>query len=98
MNLPVRAEEGQETIVGRDLEVRAERGLVVLVEGAHGRTHHDELAGEHVVIVEALVTRAEYDLVAGAAREVRRHDRKAIDEDALNFRILFAVNLYRFFK
>ena len=56
MNLALGADKGDETIVGRDVEMSAYASTLELVDGLDWRRHVDDLACDHVVVIEALVS------------------------------------------
>lgn len=64
MYLTLRADERNQTIIGRYLKVGAHARSLLLVQGFYGRYDVAYFARHHVVIVEILVSRAQDYLVA----------------------------------
>ena len=93
MYLPLRAYERDQPIIGRDLERGAYASLLVFVQCFDRRRHAHNLARMHVIVVEALVTRAHYNLVAAKLGEMSRQYGKLLDKDRLYFGVLFAIDL-----
>lgn len=85
--------ESEQAVVGRDVEARAQARLGLVYEFER-REHVHHFAADHIIVVEALVTRTHYDLIARAA-EMCAHYGELVDKHALDLGILLAIHLGR---
>ena len=92
MYLALRAHEGDETIIGRDFKRGTNATALELIDGLDGRCYVDDLASDHVIVIEALVSRAKNDFLAVLC-EMSSQYRILVDEYGLNLGVFLSVNL-----
>ena len=97
MYLSLRTDKSDEPIVGRDLERLTYAQSLELVKRFNRGHNCHQFTGVHVIVVEILMSRAENYFVT-SSRKMSRQNRKFLDENRLNFRIFFTINLFKIIK